>query len=318
MCSVQPSTSNPGRATRNDPVATFLDAQQRVLDRYQVAAERRYVEVATTRGQAQVLVAGKGPPLTMVIGGAVPAVCWAPLMARLPGRRLYAIELPGFGLTEPAAYEPLTVRRMAVGYLTDVLDALGLPSSDFVTQSMGAQWTAWLAMEAPARVRSQVMVGCPAFFLDTSAVLLFRLASVPGIGRALMSVQKPSTASTHRLLRMVGEDPTDVDELRDVLLAAQRLPTYVPSLLSLMRSMMRWTLPRREIVTSAAQLRGVRHPVRLVWGRQDTFGTIAAGRRIAAHLPDADLHVVEGGHAPWFHHGETVAALTREFLEALP
>jgi len=49
-------------------VADFLDAQQRVLDRYRVEAERRLV-VPTVGGVAQVLVAGEGPPLPMVIGG---------------------------------------------------------------------------------------------------------------------------------------------------------------------------------------------------------------------------------------------------------
>lgn len=65
-----------GRAAPTDTrtaVAAFLDAQQRVLDRYQVTAQRRYVEVPATGGQAQVLVAGEGPPLVMVIGAAVPA-----------------------------------------------------------------------------------------------------------------------------------------------------------------------------------------------------------------------------------------------------
>ena len=93
----------PARDASN-AVSAFLDAQQRVLDRYRVDAQRRYVDLPTTGVQAQVLVAGEGPPLMMVIGGAVPAAFWAPLMAKLPGRTLYAIELPGFGLTDPTTY----------------------------------------------------------------------------------------------------------------------------------------------------------------------------------------------------------------------
>jgi pimeloyl-ACP methyl ester carboxylesterase len=181
---------------------------------------------------------------------------------------------------------------------------------------MGSQWTAWLAADQPGRVTAQVMIGCPAFFLDTSAVLPFRLASVPGLGRLLMSLQRPSAASAERVMRMVGEDPTGLAELRDVLLAAQRMPTYTPSLLALMRAVMRWTQPRPEIVTTAHQLRGIAHPVRLIWGEQDTFGPPAAGRRIADLIPGADLHVVPGGHAPWFHHADPVAALIREFLHS--
>ena len=311
------------RTRRTDPsrdpggsVAGFLDAQQRVLDRYRVTAQRRYVEVPTTGGQAQVLVVGQGPPLVMVIGGAVPAAFWIPLMAKLPGRTLYAIELPGFGLTAPTAYHPATLRRTAVNYLAGVLGALGLGASQFVTQSMGSQWTTWLAADRPGTVATQVMVGCPAFFLDTSAVLPFRLASVPGLGSLLMALQRPSATGAERVMRMVGEDPTGLDEIRDVLLAAQRLPTYTPSLLALMRAVMSSTRPRPEIVTTPDQLRRISHPVRLIWGERDSFGKPEAGHRIAELIPGADLRVVPGGHAPWFHHAGQVAELAREHLEA--
>jgi pimeloyl-ACP methyl ester carboxylesterase len=67
-------------------------------------------------------------------------------------------------------------------------------------------------------------------------------------------------------------------------------------------------------VTTADQLRAIRHPVRLIWGERDAFGPVDAGRRIADSMPDADLHVVPGGHAPWLHHTDLVAGLTRRFL----
>jgi len=301
-------------ATRaRDAAAAYLDAQQRVLDRYRVIAQRQYVEVPATGGCAEVLVAGQGPPLVMVIGGAVPAAFWIPLMAKLSSYTLYAVELPGFGLTDPTTYHRDTIRRTAVDYLAGVVDALAVGPSRFVTQSMGSQWTAWLAADQPGRVTSQVMIGCPAFFLDTSAVLPFRLASVPGLGPLLMSLQKPSAGNAERLMRMVGEGPAGLDELRDVLVAAQRVPTYIPSLLALMRAMMRWSRPRPAVMTTPDQLRRIEHPVRLVWGERDGFGRPEAGRMIAELIPDADLHVVPGGHAPWFHHAEIVARLTRDF-----
>ena len=311
---IQTGGAEPSRDS-GDSVAAFLDAQQRVLDRYRVTAQRRYVELPTGV-QAQVLVVGEGPPLMMVIGGAVPAAFWIPLMAKLPGRTLYAIELPGFGLTDPIMYHPATLRRTAVDYLAGVLDVLGLGASQFVTQSMGSQWTAWLAADRPGTVASQVMVGCPAFFLDTSAVLPFRLASVPGLGSLLMALQRPSPKGAEQVMRMVGEEPAGLGELRDVLLAAQRVPTYTPSLLALMRAVMSWTRPRPAVVTAPDQLRRTSHPVRLIWGERDSFGRPEAGRRIAELIPGADLRVVPGGHAPWFHHADQVAELTREHLEA--
>jgi pimeloyl-ACP methyl ester carboxylesterase len=130
-----------------------------------------------------------------------------------------------------------------------------------------------------------------------------------------MALQKPSAKKAERLMRVVGEDPAGPDELRDVLVAAQRLPACVPSLLAVMRAVMRWTRPRPAILTTPSQLRGINHPVRLIWGERDSFGPPDAGRRIAELIPDADLHVVPGGHAPWFHGADQVAGLTREFLK---
>ena len=161
------------------------------------------------------------------------------------------------------------------------------------------------------------MVGCPAFFLDTSAVLPLRMASVPGLGSLLMALQRPSTSNAERMMRTVGEDPVGLDELRDVLLAAQRLPTYTPSLLALMRAVMCWTRPRPEIVTTPEQLQRISHPVQADLGRARHFRAArGSGRRIAELIPDADVHVIPGGHAPWFHHADLVAELARDHLEA--
>ena len=299
----------------DDPVDGFLSALAALLARYRLVAERRHLRVGDTGRTAQVLIAGDGPPLVLVIGGAVPAAFWVPLMAQLRGHRLHAIELPGFGLTDATTYTPDTLRRTAVDHLAGILDSLGLGPAPFVTQSMGSQWTNWLAEEEPGRVQRQVMIACPAFFLDTSAIAPFRLASLPGLGPLLMTAQKPSTTNAERMLRAVGESPDGVEELRDILVATQRLPDYTPSVLALMRSVMRRTQPRAQVVTSANQLRQVRRPVRLIWGDRDPFGGVSAGQRIAELIPHADLHVVPGGHAPWFRQAERVGRLTQEFLE---
>jgi len=188
--------------------AAFRDAQQRVLDRYRMPAENRFVPVPSIGGRAQVLVAGEGPPLPMVIGGGIPAVFWAPLMAELSGHTLYAIELPGNGLTDSVRYHRTTFRRTAVAFLADVLDALEIGPGPLVTHSMGSLWTTWFAWDRPGRVTSQVMVACPALFLDTCAILPMRLASVPGLGTLLMSRQNPSPKAAEQMMRMVGEEPT--------------------------------------------------------------------------------------------------------------
>ncbi|MGB9375049.1 MAG: alpha/beta fold hydrolase, partial [Jiangellales bacterium] len=40
-------------------------------------------------------------------------------------------------------------------------------------------------------------------------------------------------------------------------------------------------------------------PTLLLWGDHDPVGSADAARRIEALIPHAELHVVDGGHAPW-------------------
>jgi pimeloyl-ACP methyl ester carboxylesterase len=311
------TTTARGQTTgRNeDRLAAFHNAQRRVFDRYGVTVEPRFVDLPAVDGRAQVLVVGQGPPLVMVIGGAIPAALWAPLMAHIPGRTLYAMDLPGFGLTDAVDYHPRTYRATATAFLAGVLDGLGLDRCQFVTNSMGSLWTLWLAQQQ-ARVEAQVMIGCPAMFLGTSAPVPMRLASVPWLGRRLLTLRKPSPKQVEQVMAMVGERARGIDEIRDVLLACERLPTYVDSMLGMMRSVMSWTRVRRGVATGPEQLRAVQHPVQVIWGEEDPFGTVQTGRRIAELISGSRFATLPGGHAPWFHHADQIATITREFLAA--
>ncbi len=304
------------RGSRGQARAEFQAAQQRVLRRYGVTARSRLVDVPALEGKAHVLVVGEGPPLVMVIGGTTPAAFWAPLMPHLRGHTVYAMDLPGFGLTDPVTYRSTTFRATAVDFLTQVLDGLGVERGPFVTHSMGSLWTAWLALDRPDRVTAQVQIGCPAFILDTSAPLPMRLMSISPVGRLLLKLQPPSVRQVERVFAMACEDVSGITEIRDVLLACERLPGYGSSMLCLMNAVMRFGMPRPEIVLTAEQLTRLRHRVQLIWGENDPFGSVDVARRAADLIPDAELHVVPGGHGPWFHHAEKVGAVARRFLEA--
>ena len=78
----------------------FLDAQRRMLSKNGVDAESRFVDVPSIAGRAHVLEVGEGQEVVMLNGIGTPAAMWAPLMAELPGLRLLAVDLPGYGLTD--------------------------------------------------------------------------------------------------------------------------------------------------------------------------------------------------------------------------
>lgn len=296
-----------------DGQAAFGWAQQRVLGRYDLAAEARMVDVPSIGGRAQVLVTGQGPPVLLVIGAAVPAAFWAPLMRWLSWHTLYAVDLPGFGLTSRVDYRPQTFRAIGVEFLADVMDALGLRDCPVVTHAMGSLWTRWLAEQRPDLVGRQAMVGCPALVLGTSAPGPMRLASVPRLGPWLVDAP-PSARQADEMMRMLGEDPQGLDEVRDLLVACEGLPGYAASMAAMTGSVLRWTRVRPEMATGPDELRAVSHPVHLVWGRDDPVGSPEVGIRCADLLPQASLAIVPGGHLPWLHGSYAVAAALAGFL----
>lgn len=292
----------------------FARAQQRMLDRHGVAAETRFVDVPAIGGRAHVLVAGEGPPVMMVIGGGVPAAMWAPLMARLDGFTLHAVDMPGHGLTDRASFSTSTVRSLGADFLEQVLDGLGLDSPPFVSQSMGGLFTTWLALRRPHRVRSISYVGCPALMLGTSAPLLLRLASIPAVGRLLARLQPPSPSQVDRVATIAGEDFSERPELRELMLALERIPSFGRDLTEIHHALVRLRGPRPELEQTPEQLARLTPPVQLVWGEKDPFGPPTAGRRALEIIPDAELAVVAGGHAPWLDDPERVGRLVGGFL----
>lgn len=304
--------------TRSDPPGTaveqFRSAQRRVSSRYGIAARSQLVDVPAIDGRAHLLVVGEGPPLLMVIGGTTPAAFWLPLMAQLPGYTLYAVDLPGFGLTDPVRYRTTDLRATATGFLAQVLDRIGVERGPLITNSMGSLWSTWLSLDQPDRVTAQVQIGCPAFILDSSAPMPMRLMSIPAVGRLLLKLQPPSVRQVERVFAMAGQDVSEIPEIRDVLLACERLPDYSASMLSLMHAVMRFGKPRPQIPLTAERLRLLRYPVQLIWGDHDPFGSVDTARRAVDLLPHAELHVVAGGHVPWLRGAEQIGAVVRRFL----
>lgn len=291
----------------------FQAAMRRVFERYGLDVESRFVEVGALGGRVHVLVAGDGPPVVMLNGGGTPAAMLAPLMAELSGVRLYAVDLPGFGLTDMPAGFTSDLRASAVGFTTGVVDALGLDRVCVVANSLGSLVTFWTALDAPGRVVASVHLGCPAIILGTSAPLLMRLMSTR-LGPVLMKLDPPSARQIERLSKIVREHPLE-PEIAELLLETERLAGFAPALLGTYRQLIRLRGARPEMALSEEDLARIDHPVQLIWGEDDPFGGPAVGERAAEAIPEADLHVVPGGHAPWLRSAGAVGGLIRAHLD---
>lgn len=293
-------------------IENFQRAQSAMLAASGVAATSKFLDV-DGGGKVHVLVQGEGPPLVMVNGIGTPAAMWAPLMAALDGVTVYAVDLPGFGLTDGTHPFVPDLRRQVVGFLSSVLDVLELARPAFVSNSLGSLSVTWLALDRPHRVAHMAHVGCPALLLGTSAPLPMRLLSVPGLGALLERVQPPSPTQVQGMAKMVGEAPLPT-ELVDLLVATEKLPQFAPAFRPVLRELLRARGARPSAALTPDQLAALTQPVALVWGADDPFGGSAIGEAAASSIPDAEFHVVPGGHVPWIHHPQHVARAIGPFL----
>ena len=291
----------------------FRVAQQRMLERYRVTAQSRFIELAAIDGRAHMLVVGDGPTVLMINGLGTPAAMWAPLLAQIQGFRLCAIDLPGFGLTEGTMPTGHAYRPAAVRILCETLDRLELDQAAIIANSLGSLWTLWLALDAPDRLATMVHLGCPATILGTSAPLPMRLLSVPPLARIMMGLQPPSHRQVEQLSKMVHEYPL-APELADLLLATERLPGFEREFVDTLHTLVRLRGARPEIQLDANQLRRVRQPTQLIWGTDDPMGSTRIAREVAEAIPDAELHLIDGGHAPWLRQSKAIGALAKSFL----
>jgi 2-hydroxy-6-oxonona-2,4-dienedioate hydrolase len=195
-----------------------------------------------------------------------------------------------------------------------VLDGLGLDRPVVVANSLGSLWASWLAIEQPERVAALAHVGCPAIVLDTSAPLPMRLLSARVLGRLMMTLGPPSEHQVKQLAKMVHEHPLP-PEIAQLLLATERLDHFEDTFLAMLNRLLRLRGNRPKMALTADQLARIQAPTLLVFAADDPMGAAPVGQRVAAAMGDVDLHIVDGGHAPWLHHAEQIAPLLSVFLE---
>lgn len=292
----------------------FSNAQSAVLEHYGIVAEERWVEAPVVDGRAHVLVTGQGPPVVVLNGIGVPAAMLAPLMARLDGVTQIAIDLPGFGLTDTTRSFADDLRVNAVRFLIEVFDGLDLKRPVVVANSLGSLWASWLAIDRADRVAALAHIGCPAVVLDTSAPLPMRLLSTRFLGPLLMRLQPPSGRQVEQLSKLVHEHPLP-PVIAHLILATERLDHFEGAFLGTLRQLVRLRGNRPDIALTADQLSHIQVPTLLVFAEDDPMGAALVGHRVADSMPDAELHIVQGGHAPWLHHADQIGPLITTFMK---
>ena len=251
--------------------------------------------------RVRVSVRGSGRPLLLAMGIGASLDMWGVVEEELAprGYQLIAFDLPGAGAS-PALVPPRRMRglaRIAVG----VLDELGIERADVLGVSFGGVLAQQIAHIAPSRVNRLVLAATGP-----------GIGGVPGNPLALRHMITPLRyTSPGYAARIAGElyggrareDPELHASMTSRFLRPPSLYGYATQLYSIAG----WS--------SVPWLWRVKMPTLILNGDDDPIVPALNGKIMAALLPDAELHVLEGGgHLFLLERTAEVAELVDEFL----
>ena len=264
-----------------------------------------------------------GPTVVLVHGLGGSHLNWdllAPLLR--PHARVLAMDLPGFGRSEPDG------RRASVQANVEVLDRFlaevaGTPAV-LVGNSMGGMISILVAARSPESVDGLVLLDAavpgPRGKPDPLVALSFALYAMPLVGERVLKLRRTRQTPLRRvreLLQLCGVDPdavpaevidrsvTLIEERRDVDGMDRAFLAAARSLLRLLAD------PRRY----RAAMSAVTAPVLMIQGDLDRLVPVSAARDVAARNPGWRYVELAGvGHVPQLQVHERVAAEVLGFL----
>lgn len=304
--------------TAQDATRRFLESEERYARSLGLEHRTSFVSLPSVPQPVRMIETGSGPTVLMVHGGPAFAGVWLPLMARLRGMRLVAVDRPGYGMTGPFDYGAVDYPRFAATFLDELLTALDADRVPVIASSMGSLWTMWLAQRKPERFSAMVHLGCPPLVLRPGLPLAFRLLGTPFLNRLILSRDRPSPAQVRRVFTRMGHPEADLDgwgqAFWDLSLAFEELPGYQRGWLAELERVRRMTSQGRGRGMAASDIGQISAPSLLLWGARDAFGPPALGREIVAAMPHAAMTVVGAGHLPWLDEPVACAEQIRAFL----
>jgi poly(3-hydroxyoctanoate) depolymerase len=245
--------------------------------------------------------AGSGPPLLLVTGIGANLDMWAPLVRLLPEREVVAFDAPGVGLSQRPR-TPVRMGRLA-GIVRELMDALDLERADVLGYSFGGALAQELARRAPDRVRRLVLCATGP-----------GLGGVPPRPMAALMLATPARYYHPRLLAFSVPRIAGGRTARDPSVLARQAGArlgHPPNVLGYA-----YQLYAVSGWSSLPWLQRVRQPTLVVAGDRDPSVPLLNSRLLAARIPDARLHVIEGGgHLFLLDEPQSAVGRIRAFLD---
>src|SRR6266550_8802524 len=273
--------------------------------------ESRTITVEGLRARVVVEDGGRaGEPIVLIHGVGGWAETWRPVVGPLAsaGHLVVALDLPGFGESQAPGRVSYFGPENAFypRFVLAAMEVLGVSRAHIVGQSMGGAVAYMVAVTAPERTRSLVLVAPGG--LGREVALYLRACTLPGMGLLARLPRSPSAARA-----ALESCYFDVSRITPELYAeAERYggPSFPEFVRALAQGLdlggVRRAL-RDEGVVRSPTYRG---PALVVWGREDRVLPIAHLDSLPELLPQAEVRIVERcGHL-------AMAECPDEFLDA--
>jgi poly(3-hydroxyoctanoate) depolymerase len=245
---------------------------------------------------------GARPPLLLCNGLGASLELWEPFRRALGSDvTSIAFDAPGVGASEVPSLPP-TLRSIA-GTTMRMLDALGIGRVDVLGISWGGHLAQEMARRHPMRVRRLVLVATNTGW-----------ASIPGDPRAMAILATPLRLWSPSYLARVaptlygGEFRQDPGLVRRYRWLRHAHPASAKGYAWQLLAGRRWT--------SRPWLHRLTQPTLVLAGDDDPLTPLANAKLLARRIPDARLHVIEGGgHVALLSRAAELAPVVKGFLE---
>jgi pimeloyl-ACP methyl ester carboxylesterase len=249
---------------------------------------------------------GSGEPLVLLHGTSSSLHTWDGWVSRLASkRRVVRLDLPGAGLTGPSPDRDYAASRVA-RVVVALMNELGIDRADVAGNSSGGRVAIQLALAAPARVRSLILIDSRGL-AGAKPTAFDSVMRAPILSRAILGLAP--RALFRRSLRGLYGDPARLGE--DVVARYDDLLRREGN-----RAAMRDMFGAPD-ETLDDRLGEIQAPVLVEWGERDPRIPVAFGRLFAARIRGARLIVyADAGHVPMEESPDESARDAEAFLEA--
>lgn len=271
----------------------------------------RFREVRTARGRMAVLEAGEGEPLVLLHGLGGTKQSFLPTVAALaPGRRLVAVDLPGFGDSDKpvARYTP----QMFGEWVSALLDELGLDRCHLLGHSLGGRVALEVGFREPDRIAALVLMTPSLAWLRERPWAPFLRLVRPELGLIQPTPRIVADAVVRRMIpgsRGEGAAAAAVDEFMRAYAGARGRAAFYAA--------------ARQIYLEEPerfweQLRTLAPESLFIWGARDGLVPSSFAHHIEDALPQARHVELDSGHVPQLERPRELHGAIEAFLRERP